>query len=590
MTFNLWASQLLISIFFIAGFITYYEWHVRWALGTRGDLTTRQRLARLSLPAVIVLLSIWLQYTTYTREISVPLYLNLQLFVLAYPLLNDRLTSWEFWIQGLIGGLFWFINHTFIPELFLSVAIILIIQGLMLRYFRPIIRYNWWAHLIYAAVLSVTYWVTYLGINNGQRVGYIVIFMIMSVYSCTYSNATHRRSEERATLTREVNYDTLTNAKSYTKFLEEATQLFEQMKRDNHPMTFVELDLDNFKAINDKYSHLAGNGVLVTATRTLKATLDDYEGSWELYRTGGEEFVILLPNASLEQSIPIIRQCWAAIDRIDYHHNREAIQITASFGVTTVQAQDVVLDDVYGRADDSLYVSKQHGRNCITIDGKTLDANPFATVVVTHTFFTQPIIKLPTQQIVCEELLMRIFDQGKWRLPVQFDLGITTQVSLMERLLGELQVKSLSINLTVNQFTNEHNCQQLVLFVKQTPQLHCLTVEISALPSMTQLQAFGRRYRNAGIRIMIDDELKLPGPNASADFVPYVDGVKLNLHQILGDTSFIIQEWQTLMNINKKQLILEGIESREDFELAQKLGIMFGQGYYFSRPVMPRMI
>lgn len=100
MTFNLWASQLLISIFFIAGFITYYEWHVRWALGTRGDLTTRQRLARLSLPAVIVLLSIWLQYTTYTREISVPLYLNLQLFVLAYPLLNDRLTSWESGYRG----------------------------------------------------------------------------------------------------------------------------------------------------------------------------------------------------------------------------------------------------------------------------------------------------------------------------------------------------------------------------------------------------------------------------------------------------------------------------------------------------------
>lgn len=590
MAFNLWMSHLLISVFFVAGFITYYEWHVKWAIQTPRPTTVGEWLRRFSVIGVTVLLCLWLQYITGAKAVSVLLFLNLQLFVIAYPLLNDRLTDFEFWLQGAIGGSFWFINHTFDLELFIGVALVLIIMGTVLRLFRNQIRYSWTFHMIYAVVLSVAYWTSYVGIDNWQRFGYIAMFMAMSVYSCAYSNATHKRALERAKLTHEVNFDALTGAKSYTNFLSESVAIFNQIRDDQQPLTFAELDIDNFKGINDRYSHLAGNGALVAVTNLLKTTLSHYVQPWQLYRTGGEEFVILFPNGDAQETVPVVRACWQALRQMDYHYHDQFIKITASFGVTTVRQADVVLADSYGRADDSLYISKQHGRDCVTVDGETLDVNPLSTVVVTHTYFTQPVIQIADEQPICQELLMRTFDHGRWVVPESFDLGVTTQVSMMRQLLAQLSVKVIAINVTRAQFVDPHHIKQLQRFVAATPELRRLTLELSETPTMAELKQIYPQYQNAGILVMLDSDSILQQRKLLAEGLAYIDGIKVDVQALSVADQQSIQQWQQHLEDHHKRLILKNIETLADYELAQMLNVRYGQGYFFGRPVMPRMI
>ena len=590
MAFNLWMSHLLISVFFVAGFITYYEWHVKWAIKTARPTTVNEWLRRFSVIGVTVLLCLWLQYITGAKAVSVLLFLNLQLIVITYPLLNDRLTDFEFWLQGAIGGTFWFINHLFDLKLFIGVALILVVMGTVLRLFRNQIRYSWTFHMIYAVVLSVSYWASYVGIDNWQRFGYIAMFMAMSIYSCIYSNATHKRALERAKLTHEVNFDALTGAKSYTNFLSESVVIFNQIRDDQQPLTFAELDIDNFKGINDRYSHLAGNGALVAVTNLLKTTLADYDQPWQLYRTGGEEFVMLFPNGNAQKTVSIVRACWQALRQMNYHYHDQFIKITASFGVTAVQPEDVVLADSYGRADDSLYISKQHGRDCITVDGETLDANPLSTVVVTHTYFTQPVIQIADQQPICQELLMRTFEHGRWVVPRSFDLGVTTQVSMMRQLLAQLSVKVIAINVTRAQFVDPHHVNQLQRFVATTPELRRLTLELSEAPTVAELKQVYAQYHDAGILIMLDSDLILQQRELLAESLAYIDGVKVDVHQLSTVDQKSIQQWQQYLEAHHKRLILKNIEMLADFELAQTLNVRYGQGYFFGRPVMPRMI
>lgn len=589
MTVNTWAAHLLVALFFGMGFITYYEWHVRFAFAVTNTSRIITTLKRWSLPAVVLIICLWLQFAITGRHTGLLLYLCLQLFVYAYPLLNDQFTNIEFWIQGAIGGLFWFVNHPFRLDLFVMVFLILILLGGALRYFNQGLRYSWPAHMIYAAILASVYFWSYTGINWQQRIGYWFIFMLMSIYSCAYSNATHQRYLRQEQLKREVDFDALTAAKSYTSFLTESAQAFQKMRQQQLPLTFVEVDLDNFKSINDRYSHLAGNGALVQATQALKRCLQQSQLEWQLYRTGGEEFVILLPKTNLTAALPVIQASWQALRSLHYYYHRERVTITGSFGVTSLQEQDNVSDDLYQRADKSLYISKQHGRDCITIDGKPLSANSSSAVVVTHTFFTQPVIMLATHTAVCQELLMRVFDDGHWMLPKEFDLGITAQISMMQRLLYDLPDEQLGINFTLAQFFNRHNLTQLVKFVQQTPQLQQLTLELKQLPTVTMLQGIGQQYRAQHIRIILDTATVVGRMATVKALLPYIDGVKIDLHQFQ-QNDVVLQQWQALMKQHEKLFILKGIETKADYQFVQALNVTYGQGYYFSRPVMPKII
>ena len=125
------------------------------------------------------------------------------------------------------------------------------------------------------------------------------------------------------------------------------------------PLSVAMLDLDHFKAINDRFGHLAGDRVLVRVARVAAASLrgDDVVG-----RIGGEEFVLLLPTADADQASAIadrVRQAIAsAVD------DAALPTVTASLGVATLRAGESSAQLLH-RADGALYEAKRAGRNAL---------------------------------------------------------------------------------------------------------------------------------------------------------------------------------------------------------------------------------
>ncbi|WP_426212143.1 GGDEF domain-containing protein [Pseudomonas sp. TWR2-1-1] len=130
------------------------------------------------------------------------------------------------------------------------------------------------------------------------------------------------------------------------------------------PLLIAMLDLDHFKRINDGYGHLAGDKVLkIIATQLCKHLRP---GDF-IARFGGEEFVLLIPGATLATGAPLLEKLRAAIAGCPFHFKGEPVTITASIGVSAFRPGDRS-EHVLKRADDALYRAKHNGRNCIEAD------------------------------------------------------------------------------------------------------------------------------------------------------------------------------------------------------------------------------
>ena len=148
----------------------------------------------------------------------------------------------------------------------------------------------------------------------------------------------------------------------------------EAARADRHgfPLCVALLDVDNFKQLNDKYGHQAGDDALVYLTQSIKDTVrpDDV-----VVRYGGEEFLILLPDTGQDEAIAVIVRLQRALTRELFLHNNERMLITFSAGV----AQRVAAESkeaLIGRADKALYRAKEAGKNRVIAARSLSDLAP----------------------------------------------------------------------------------------------------------------------------------------------------------------------------------------------------------------------
>ncbi len=133
--------------------------------------------------------------------------------------------------------------------------------------------------------------------------------------------------------------------------------------RQNEVMFVAILDVDNFKLVNDRYGHHAGDLALVHLANVVRAVIRPFD---VIARFGGEEFVILLPHTTVEQAEPVLARVQRQLTKRFFMHNNERVLITFSAGVTarTVgEGEDTAL----ARADKALYRAKQAGKNRVEL-------------------------------------------------------------------------------------------------------------------------------------------------------------------------------------------------------------------------------
>lgn len=157
-----------------------------------------------------------------------------------------------------------------------------------------------------------------------------------------------------------ASHDALTNVLTRRVFLAACEQELARCRRHGRSMALLLLDIDHFKAINDTHGHQMGDRVLVDFVHRIAALLRRPD---QLARFGGEEFVLLLPETSLEEAITVAERVLAHVAEL-----REGLPpITVSIGVATNRPDEEQIDALLARADKALYKAKDEGRNRIEV-------------------------------------------------------------------------------------------------------------------------------------------------------------------------------------------------------------------------------
>ncbi|MDR1424093.1 MAG: diguanylate cyclase [Azoarcus sp.] len=154
--------------------------------------------------------------------------------------------------------------------------------------------------------------------------------------------------------------DPLTGIPNRRAFFESIERERARLARYPGEAAILMIDIDHFKQINDTHGHAAGDAMLCHIVRQVRKLLRESD---TLARLGGEEFAILLPQASREGAMGLAERVRKTLEDNPLTYNDIPIRVTTSVGVTIMTADDLNTDQTLSRADHALYEAKRNGRN-----------------------------------------------------------------------------------------------------------------------------------------------------------------------------------------------------------------------------------
>ncbi|MCG7898586.1 MAG: sensor domain-containing diguanylate cyclase [Candidatus Thiodiazotropha weberae] len=161
--------------------------------------------------------------------------------------------------------------------------------------------------------------------------------------------------------------DELTGLHNRRFFFNEAEAHISRAIRSKQPCSLMLVDVDHFKRVNDQWGHLVGDQVLAAISRIL---MDEARGGDLVARVGGEEFVILLPEAGIEGADLMAQRIQERLTNINMGNSHPGIKLTVSIGMTELTkisdqklTPSQLVDQLYSQADQAMYECKREGRN-----------------------------------------------------------------------------------------------------------------------------------------------------------------------------------------------------------------------------------
>jgi len=161
-----------------------------------------------------------------------------------------------------------------------------------------------------------------------------------------------------------ADHDPLTGLLNRRSFVERVNQEISRSHRCNSELSYMIIDIDKFKKINDTYGHLTGDVVLKEFSKKISGILrkNDFIG-----RIGGEEFAIALPGTSMESANKMGEMIRKEIAEHNLKYKSTNINFTVSIGISRFMLAKESINDVFSRADSALYRAKNSGRNKVCI-------------------------------------------------------------------------------------------------------------------------------------------------------------------------------------------------------------------------------
>ena len=175
-----------------------------------------------------------------------------------------------------------------------------------------------------------------------------------------------RLAEQRA------EHDALTSLYNRQRFDEDLVRLVAQAERDDSKIALLIFDLDDFKPINDVYGHASGDVVLQQIAQAVSAQLRRNE---VLYRIGGDEFALLMVNASDEEINLLGQRIVSTINSLTFGFNDDGTKVGCSLGIARYPDDATTLSALLQHADQAMYVVKNNGKKRHALNDVSLDAS-----------------------------------------------------------------------------------------------------------------------------------------------------------------------------------------------------------------------
>ncbi|CAG0998310.1 Diguanylate cyclase DosC [Methylophilaceae bacterium] len=185
----------------------------------------------------------------------------------------------------------------------------------------------------------------------------LIICAVITAFALLMTTMTIRRYQDKLELM--ATSDLLTQLPNRQAFEVVSRTFMHDARRNDEALSLLLLDIDDFKQINDRYGHVAGDTVIRAVADVLS---DNLRESDFLCRWGGEEFLILLKNCDGANALQLSEKLRLAIEMLQLNINGQHPVITASFGASEWKRSEV-MDVLIDRADRALYQAKAAGRN-----------------------------------------------------------------------------------------------------------------------------------------------------------------------------------------------------------------------------------
>jgi len=212
--------------------------------------------------------------------------------------------------------------------------------------------------------------VAILGVGNKskdydeQDVG-LVAYIADIVWSIVEQKQTSDQIQQLNTqLERLAMMDELTGLMNRRAFFIQGAKEINRTLRHQTPLSLLMLDVDVFKAVNDRYGHAAGDRVLQHVSQKIVENLREMD---TVARMGGEEFSVLLPITTTEDAVKLAERVRQTVEKESCQIDDQIIDVTVSIGVASYNENASSLDAILRQADDSMYQAKNRGRNQVVV-------------------------------------------------------------------------------------------------------------------------------------------------------------------------------------------------------------------------------
>jgi diguanylate cyclase (GGDEF)-like protein/PAS domain S-box-containing protein len=436
-------------------------------------------------------------------------------------------------------------------------------------------------------------------------------------YVALFSDISSEKEREQA-LQHIARYDLLTGLPNRVLLRERLHQAMSQASRRGSVLAVVCLDLDNFKAINDRHGHTVGDQLLTTIAHRMKSGLRSDD---TLARLGGDEFIaVLIDFDNPDQSIPSVMLLLDAASQPVFVGGL-SLQLSASAGIACYpQAEDVDADQLLRQAAQALYQSKISGKNRYQIFDSTLalstrghheDLERIRVALANNEFllYYQPKMNIATGAIKGAEALIRwkhpergLLLPGGF-LPIVDGHPVAIQIGewVIDSALRQLEIWRaagldipVSVNISAQQLQHDDFTARLHAILRahssvDPSRLEIEVLESNALPDMPRISQVIHSCGKLGVSFALDD---FGTGYSSLDFLKRlpVDVLKIDqtfVRDMLADPEdlTIVEGMLGLAAAFRRQAVAEGVETIEQGILLLRLGCQVAQGFGIARPM-----